>query len=83
MKIKDYNGSLDNIIVKTPLGVIGYWRSQWSSGVWLSNGKDTKIYPQFVNNLTDCLEWEIVDDPKMINCDTLTDLEYIDNKKEL
>lgn len=79
MKIKDCKGSLNNIKVKTSKGVIGYWKSQWYGGVWLSDNKTTRIYPQFVNNLNDCLEWEITDEE--VNCDKLQDLEYTDNTK--
>ena len=77
MKIKDKKGQLDGLKVKTPKGVVGYWKSQWNKGVWLSDGKSTQIYPQFVDDLSDALEWEITKDD--INCDKLTDLKYTDN----
>ena len=86
MKIKDLTDkkqSLAGLKVKTPTGVVGYWRSQWSKGVWLSSGRptDNRIYPQFVDSLKDCSEWEVhVDDE--INCDKLQSLKFIDNCTE-
>lgn len=77
MKVKDCRGNLANLKVKTPKGVVGYWRSQWNKGVWLSDGKSSKIYPQFVNDLKDCLEWEVTEDA--VNCDKKTDMRWIDN----
>ena len=79
MKIKDLDRgkSLENTKVKTPKGVVGYWKSQWSKGVWLSDGKSSRIYPQFVDQLADCFEWDITEDE--VNCDVLTDMKYIDN----
>jgi hypothetical protein len=61
MKIKDLlpNTSLSSVKVKTPEGKIGYWKSQWNKGVWLSDGKTNRIYPQFVEQLKDCLEWDV------------------------
>lgn len=80
MKIKELpkGTNLGGLKVKTPKGVIGYWKSQWGAGVWLSDGKTTRIYPQFVDKLEDVLEWD-VDVTDKINCDKLTDLKYIDN----
>ena len=74
-ELKDIN--LGGIKVKTPKGIIGYWKSQYNGGVWLSDGISTRIYPQFVNSLKDCLEWEITEEE--VNCNILTGLEYIDN----
>jgi len=62
MKLDSIDGSLDGVKVKTPKGVVGYWKSQWDKGVWLSDGKTTQIYPQFVDNLSDCLQWEVTED---------------------
>jgi len=78
MKLKDLKGNLGGIRVKTPNGVIGVWKSQWNKGVWLSNGDSTRIYPQFVNDLKDCLEWEVTEDK--INCHIRTDYYSINNK---
>ena len=78
-KIRDLppGTSLGGKKVKTPKGVVGYWKSQWQAGVWLTNGESTQIYPQFVNKLEDCKEWVITDEP--VNCHYKTDLEDIDN----
>jgi hypothetical protein len=69
MKLKDLpkGQSLENVKVKTPKGVIGYWKSQWQKGVWLSDGKTSRIYPQFVDQLTDCREWDIAEDNEKVN----------------
>ena len=82
MKVKDLpkGTSLDGQRVMTPKGVVGYWKSQWAKGVWLSDGKTNIIYPQFVNDLLDCLEWEITDRP--VNCHEKQDFESIDNCKK-
>ena len=80
MKLKELKDTnLGGIKVKTPKGVVGYWKSQYAQGVWLSDGISTRIYPQFVNSLKDCLEWEITEEE--VNCNVLTGLEYIDNTK--
>lgn len=81
MKLKELKDTnLGGIKVKTPKGVVGYWKSQYyAQGVWLSDGISTRIYPQFVNSLKDCLEWEITEEE--VNCNILTGLEYIDNTK--
>lgn len=81
MKIKDLEKgkNLGGLKVKTQKGVVGYWKSQWLKGVWLSDGQTTQIYPQFVSELKDTLEWECnVDDE--VNCNYLTDFERIDNE---
>ncbi len=82
MKLKDLppGSNLGGQKVKTPKGVVGYWKSQWEKGVWLTNGESSRIYPQFVDSLKDCSEWEITDEP--VNCDVLLDMEYIDNYKD-
>jgi len=65
LKIKDLssNKNLEGIKVKTPDGVIGYWKSQWNKGVWLQRECDIengRIIPVFINNLEECLEWEVL-----------------------
>lgn len=79
MKLKDYKGDLGGVKVKTPKGVIGYWKSQWQKGVWLSDGLSSRIYPQFVNSLQDCLEWDVAEDNEKVNCDKKLNLIDIDN----
>ena len=55
MKVKDHKGNLGGVKVKTPKGVIGYWKSQWQKGVWLNQSTiDSRQYPQFVDDLKDC-----------------------------
>ena len=83
MKIKDLspNESMGMKKVKTPKGVIGYLKSHWRTGVWLSNGKTSQVYPQFVDDLSDCQEWEIADTKDKVNCHIKIDIEFIDNRK--
>lgn len=83
MKIRDLKGdeSLYMKKIRTPTGVVGYYKSQWGyrdgkAGVWLSTGNDGVIYPQFINKLEDILDWEVTNDD--VNCDKLTDMKYID-----
>jgi hypothetical protein len=78
MKVKDYKGNMGGVRIKTTNGVVGIWKSQWGKGVWLEDGKTTRIYPQFVNSLSDTLEWDITEED--INCDQLTDFNSIDNE---
>lgn len=68
MKIKDLppNTNLGDVIVKSPSGEIGRWKSQWDKGVWL-RGHSTRIHPIFVENLSECMEWEIIGDKSLIN----------------
>ena len=82
MKIKNLkdNPNMRGIKVKTLSGVIGYWKSQWEKGVWLSDNKTTQIYPQLIDDLRDCLEWEIAEEDEEVNCNKLRDLKYIDNR---
>lgn len=77
-ELKSKDSSLEGTKVKTPKGVVGYWKSQWHKGVWLNvaPGK-SQMYPQFVDDLRDCLEWEVTEED--VNCDTLISLFYIDN----
>jgi hypothetical protein len=64
-RIKDLpsDTNLGNIKVKTPDGVIGYWKSQWQKGVWLQveGEKEGKVTPVFVKDLKETLEWEIIE----------------------
>lgn len=64
MKIKDLpdNTNLNNIQFIYPGdNQKYYWTSQWEKGVW---GKksigDSQIIPLFVEDLQECLEWDIV-----------------------
>jgi len=73
MKLKDLpkGTNLGGIKVKIPgSDTEGYWVSQWQKGVWLRyNKEDTQVHPQFITDLTECLEWEVIDerypDPKV------------------
>jgi len=44
----------------------GFWKSQWGydngrAGIWFNKYPgETKIYPVFLNKLSDCLNWEII-----------------------
>ncbi len=67
MKIKDLldKDPLEGIKVKTSDGRIGYWRSQWKAGVWLKETKETSsVFPVFVDDIKDCLEWEVIIETK-------------------
>ena len=78
MKVKDHKGNLGGVKVKTPKGVIGYWKSQWQKGVWLNQSTiDSRQYPQFVDDLKDCLDWEITEEK--VNCHIRNDYNSIDN----
>jgi hypothetical protein len=38
-----------------------YWFSEWRKGVWgKTNMASEKVFPLFVNELEDVLEWEVV-----------------------
>ncbi len=45
---------------------MGYWFSQWGypdgkAGIWFKKDMNEKqIYPVFLDNLKDCLDWEII-----------------------
>lgn len=86
MKLKEHKGNLGGVKIKTPEGVIGYWRSQWGykdggAGVWLTETLDgSNIYPQFVDNLKDCLEWEITEEDS--NCHVKREMNNINNCKD-
>lgn len=68
MKIKDLppKKNLGDVIVKSPNGEIGRWTSQWQKGVWLK-GKSSRIHPIFVENLSEALEWDVIEDESLIN----------------
>lgn len=70
-KVKDLpkQTNLGGVIVKTPCNKIGYWKSQWQKGVWLSSGKSGRVIPIFVDDLKECLEWEVIKDETKINID--------------
>lgn len=54
--------SMSQVKVKTPDGTEGWWVSQWDKGVWLRKEKgETRIHPIFVNDLRECLTWEVVE----------------------
>ncbi len=71
MKIKDLDPTtnLGGIKVKTIDGKVGYWKSQWNKGVWLAEDKEKngRIYPIFVEDLQETLEWEVdpIDEPNL------------------
>ena len=63
-KIKDLpkDTILSNYKVRTPLGVEGWWVSQWEKGIWLQPVKESmKVTPVFVDSLTECMEWDIIE----------------------
>lgn len=73
--------NLRGIKIKTPNGVVGYWYSQWHKGVWLTKSiTDSRMYPQFVNELKECSNWEITEDK--VNCHIRTEYEAINNIKK-
>ena len=61
MKIKDLppKENLGGHKVKTPEGIVGIWKSQWDKGVWLSDGITNQVFPVFVGDLKDVLEWDV------------------------
>lgn len=68
MKIKELPPStnLGGIKVKTPDGQVGYWKSQWYKGVWLTNVHpdtpgDQRVFP-ICRTIEDVLEWEVTDE---------------------
>jgi len=44
----------------------GYWKSQWGyaegkAGIWfIKELNSTQVYPVFLNKLSDCLNWEVI-----------------------
>ena len=65
MKIKDLPGdkSLENVKFVYPGdGETYYWASQWNAGVWARKElHDKRIYPLFVGDTAEALEWEVVE----------------------
>lgn len=68
-KIKDLDPTtnLGGIKVKTKEGKIGFWKSQWHKGVWLSSNKTVggQIFPQFLEDINEILEWEVIEDEEI------------------
>lgn len=64
-KIKDLNGldSLEGVRFIYPKdGQPYYWASQWDEGVWGKKDMDSgRVFPLFINNLSECLEWEVIE----------------------
>lgn len=58
---------LKGLKVKTPDGKVGYIKSIWCKGVWLSNGETNRIYPQFVENLCELYNWELAEKDELVN----------------
>lgn len=55
---------MGTVKVKTPgpEGITGWWVSQWDKGVWIRKEKgETRIHPVFVENLKECMDWEVVE----------------------
>lgn len=65
MKIKDFPEykSLKDVAFYHPLTKeIMYWQSQWNKGVWAKKDlRSQQIFPIFVNDLKEVLEWKVVD----------------------
>lgn len=65
MKIKDLpeTASLEGTRFIYPTdGQTYYWFSQWDRGVWgKKNMDDKQVFPLFVTDLKEALEWELVD----------------------
>jgi len=64
MKIKDLpEGRLYDVRFIYPGdGQKYYWASQWAKGVWgRKKPGDEQIYPLFVGDLKEALEWEVVE----------------------
>lgn len=77
MKIKDLDSSINlrNIKIKIPEEhktkciICGldtmevYIYSKWNLGIWVKKNKeDSRIYPLTPIDISQCLEWEVVDD---------------------
>jgi hypothetical protein len=64
MKIKDLPGktNLRGVRFIYPANGETYiWFSQWDKGVWGKKDlKDTQVFPLFVKDLHEALEWEVV-----------------------
>jgi hypothetical protein len=73
MKIKDLppNESLSGVHFHSiQHGVKGYWFSQWGyedgkAGIWYKRDmKSSSVFPLFLDNLKEALEFEVIDDAK-------------------
>lgn len=69
MKIKDLKKgqNLGGLHVRTTSGVEGWWTSQWIKGVWLATvppetSGSQQVIPVPVEDLKECLEWDIIED---------------------
>lgn len=74
---------LQGLKVKTKKGVVGYYFSQFAQGVFLSCVKNEtnegRLFPQVVHNFEDVQLWEVVGEDVGVNCDVLTQIQYIIN----
>lgn len=65
MKIKDLpkDKSLEGVVFLHPeTKEHCIWKSQWIKGIWFKkNVKSDEIFPLFVENLEDALEFEVVE----------------------
>lgn len=63
MKIKDLpsDNSISNVRFIYPAdGKKYYWHSQWQKGVWGKRDlKGSQMFPLFVEDLKEALEWEV------------------------
>jgi hypothetical protein len=86
-KVRDLpHNNPENLVglkLKTKRGVIGYYVSEFSTGVMLNDNPDVinkdRLYPQIFEKREDILDWEICNDEDQINCHKLTTLEHILN----
>ncbi len=82
MKIKDLDPktNLGGVKVKTTSGQIGYWKSQWQKGVWLTDTPDgTRLKPVFIDDIKEALEWEVLVDKQKRN---LSEGRILDGKRQ-
>jgi len=72
MKIRDLpkNSTLRGVKFKLPTGEEVYWYSQWGNpdrkaGIWYKKDmKESRVYPFFLDELIEALEYEVVDSEK-------------------
>lgn len=59
--LPDDFGSIAGVRFKYPAdGKYYYWTSQWRKGVWGKKSiESSQIFPLFVNDLSEALEWEL------------------------
>lgn len=69
-RIKHVPGkNLYGLKVKTNHGLVGYWISQWSKGVFLSRTPEcTLLTPVILDDIKEALEWEVNPD-EAVNVD--------------